>query len=195
MSGRAGRDGCTSVSHLVINTRQVKNSKDVAVKTYCSIGDKKNNKENNGVCWRRFLLRHLGDSSCLCLDPGTCCDQCTRDIPYMDLKSLLQKGKRKRKQNHPDSSDRCLDKEIIEEIRLNLLSERKKLLQSSEGLQMLGEQGHCHTSVIEEICKRCTYIDSVDDIKDIHGLQPHLVQPFYDVVMKTLSFNHQSVNS
>ena len=91
MSGRAGRDRCTSVSHLIVNTRQVKNSKDVAVKTYCTIGDKKN---NNGVCWRKFLLRHLGDDSRLCLDPATC-DQCTHDVPYMDLDSILQKGKRK----------------------------------------------------------------------------------------------------
>ena len=41
MSARAGRDGSTFVSHLIVNTRQVKNSKDVAVKTYCTIGDKK----------------------------------------------------------------------------------------------------------------------------------------------------------
>ena len=190
MSGRAGRDGSTAVSHLVINSRQVKNSKDYAVKTYCTIGDKKNNKENNGVCRRRFLLRHLGDDSHICSDPTTCCDQCTCDIPYMDLKSILLKGKRKRTQKHPATSDRCLDKEIIEEIRLNLLLERKKLLQSSEGLQMLGEQGYCHISIIEEICKRCAHIDSVDDLKDIRGLRPHLFQPFYDVVMKTLSLNH-----
>ena len=72
------------------------------------------------------------------------------------------------------------------------MSEREKLLQSSEGLQILGAQGFCHTSIIEEICKRCTYIDSIDDIKDIHRLRPHLFQPFYDVVMKTLS---QPVNS
>ena len=195
MSGRAGRDGCTSVSHLIVNTRQVKNSKDVAVKTYCTIGDKKNNKENNGVCRRKFLLHHLGDDSRLCLDPATCCDQCTRDVPYMDLDSILQKGKRKRKQKHPNTSGRSLDKETVEEIRLNLMSERKKLLQSSEGLQMLGTQGFCHTSIIEEICKRCTYIDSIDDIKDIHGLRPHLFQPFYDVVMKTFSLNRQPVNS
>ena len=186
MSGRAGRDGCTSVSHLIVNTRQVKNSSDVAVKSYCTIGDKKNNKENSGVCRRKFLLRHLGDNSHLCLDPITCCDQCTRDFPYMDLKSLVLKGKRKRKQKHPHTHGRCLDQETIKEIRFNLLSERKKLLQSSEGLQMLGEQGYCHTSVIDEICKRCTHIDSIDDLKDIRGLRPHLFQPFYDIVMRTL---------
>ena len=84
-SGRAGQD---SVSHLIVNTRLVKNSSDVAVKSYCTIGDKKH-KEYSGVCRRRFLC-HLGDNSHLCLDRIIYCDQCTRDFPYyMDSKSLV----------------------------------------------------------------------------------------------------------
>ena len=194
MSGRAGRDGCTSVCQVIVNGRQVKNSKDVAVQTYCSIGDKRN-KENNGVCRRKLLLHQLGDDGRLLLNPATCCDQGARDIPYMDLKTALQKGKQKRKQKHPSTDKKCVDEKIIEDIRLNLLAERKKLIQSSDGLQVLGEQGLCHTAIIDEICKRCKYIDSIDDIKDIHGLRPHLFQPFYDIIMKTLSLNEQSANS
>ena len=150
------------------------------------MGDK-SNKENSGVCRRKFLLHQIGDDSRLSLDPSTCCDQCTRCVPYVDLHSILQKGKRKRKQKHPIISCRNLDAETVEEIRLNLVCERRKLLQSSKGLQMLGEQGFCHSSVIEEICKRCTYIDSIDDIKDIRGLRPQLFQPFFYVVMKYLT--------
>ena len=164
----------------------MKNSKDQALKRYCSFEDKEN-------CRRRCLQQYLGDDCDFTIDPANCCDCCSpHGVPYPDLKLALKKGKRKRKKKHPSPVVRCLSSKVIDEVKLKLLDQRKRIVQSSVGLQMLGEDVFCHTSVINKICEQCKYFSSIDDIKDTPGLRPHLFQPFYDTVMRTLHSNEPS---
>ena len=148
MSGRAGRDGSPSVCHLIVNARQVKNAKDESIKEYCSFEDKEN-------CRRRFLLRKLGDESGIVSDPARCCDRCSpHKIPFLDLKPVLEKGRRKRKKQHPSTIVRHLTKEKLEKVKSNLLNERIRIAGSSVGQGMLGEDGICHEHTIDKICER-----------------------------------------
>lgn len=184
MSGRAGRDGSPSVCHLLVNARQVKNSKDQSVKDFCGFEDKEN-------CRRRFLLRHLGDESGCVSNLSRCCDHCNPlGVPDPDLKKVLEKGKRKRRKQHVCKIVRTVDKQDVENVKSELLAERKKIVESSVGQRMLGEDGICHERIIDAICEHVKYISSVDDLKHIRGLRPHLFQPFFDTIIRTLHTSH-----
>ena len=38
-----------------------------------------------------------------------------------------------------------------------------------------------------QLTKSVNVISSVDELKDIHGLRPHLFQPFFDTIIRTLN--------
>ena len=79
----------------------------------------------------------------------------------------------------------------MENVKSELLAERKRIVESSVGQRMLGEDGICHECIIDVICEHFKYISSVDDLKHIRGLRPHLFQPFFDTIIRTL---HASQN-
>ena len=76
----------------------MKNSKDVAVNTYCTIGDK-NNKENNGVCRRKSVYATTAGSpyiyrNCMVCTVGMGGNDMRRPRPRTEPRRLFLSSKR-----------------------------------------------------------------------------------------------------
>ena len=143
-SGRAGRDGKSSIAYLFWSSAELKNaSGGIQEFIECS--------EN---CRRAVLLNALGSKEKQ-PDRIPCCNgcQCQELPPELDIVHQIDSTSRRR--------SRPLPKRVRVALHEALLVARQQVVDMSPGLQMLGPEVVCSSRVISDLCRNIGHIETV----------------------------------
>ena len=175
--GRAGRGGNDARAHIFYSTKQKK--VDAKVKEFCV------SKEN---CRRREMLKAIGSIRIDSTNNRQCCDVCN-ELDCISSRLRFETGanqraiiQRKRRRA------RKISKQLTEQLKTALLSERDKYLREHPVYRLLGPDFVCPTCVIENVSEAPHSVESEDFIQAIPDLKPKL----YRVLVDCLSCDSSS---
>ena len=160
LSGRAGRNGCTSLSHLFTNKSEQKSCKDSALLSVVA--------EKSTAYRRNNLVAQLGSNENL-PSLGGCCDVCgpqsTSTFKFLAPIRVTRKARPK--------PLRDVSPQVLSLMKARLLRERGRLIGSNMKYKALGGTVACPVASINEICNRIRYIKDFQYVCDIPCI-PHL---------------------
>ena len=115
---------------------------------------------------------------------AACCDTCScKSVPYPVL-DILSPGAGTH-QRLTRKAQRHISEQLAEQLRVQLVEERKKIMEEITVHQMLGPSIVCSDGVIKELFEILKFLCSSQDVK-VFGLRPELRDRFFNVVINTV---------
>ena len=116
--------------------------------------------------------------------PSQCCDTCSPGTPPQPDFLVMPTVQRK-----PKPRPVRIVNNVKSELKRCLLEERNRIIEADVGYRMLPKEVVLPTGSIERFCKQARYIQSIQDINSIPGLDHDLFQSrLYGVFMDVFHY-------